>query len=150
MRLWRIARRPYALDRACDGSRAHGGRWNPIGLPALYAGTTIEIAVLEKFVHLGGIAPPDFVLVSVDVPDDAAVTRIGVADLPAGWDDPIDPVVAQNIGAQWIRNHTALTLIVPSVIVAEANNAVINIIRPRFAEVQFRIVRDFHFDPRML
>src|SRR5438067_9482596 len=88
LRLWRITTRKWALDTLCEGARLYGGRWNPIAWPVMYAGATIEICALEKFVHLGGAAHPPLVLVSIDVPDDEAlVYRPPLADLPPDWAD---------------------------------------------------------------
>ena len=70
MRFWRIATARWALDRKCEGARIEGGRWNPVGTPALYAGTTPVICALEKFVHLDGMAHPPLKLVVVEIPDD--------------------------------------------------------------------------------
>src|SRR6267143_845345 len=60
--LWRIARRPYALDKVGAGARDTGGRWNAVGTAVIYAGRTIGIAALEKLVHLSGVVPPDLAL----------------------------------------------------------------------------------------
>ena len=86
MRLWRITLEKWALDKKCDGARTQGGRWNPVGLPAFYAGVTPEICALEKFVHLAGVAHPPFKLVAIDIPDgiDLVYTPAYV-DLPADW-----------------------------------------------------------------
>ncbi|UOD29147.1 RES domain-containing protein [Massilia violaceinigra] len=43
MRLWRITHQKYALDRLCAGAALYGGRWNIVGVPALYCGTSIAI-----------------------------------------------------------------------------------------------------------
>ena len=84
--LWRIARRAYALDKLGVGAREAGGRWNRAGTSVIYAGGTLGIAALEKFVHLAGVVPPDLVLVRVVLPEGASSETRRAADLPPGWD----------------------------------------------------------------
>lgn len=149
MRVWRIAQMQYALDRLCLGTTQYGARWNPIGIPALYCGTSIAVCALEKFVHIGsGVLPPQ-VLVAVDLPDDCAIFDPGIAALPEGWDDLPASVAAQAFGARWLRGGAELAMRVPSAIVHEEHNLVLNPLRPDFARVQLSIVRPFTFDRRL-
>ena len=72
--VYRLIRAERADDvLSGEGAQLYGGRWNPPGYPVMYAGATIEICALEKFVHLTGAAHPPLVLVSIDVPDDKAL-----------------------------------------------------------------------------
>jgi RES domain-containing protein len=147
--VWRIARRPHALDRIGAGARQHGGRWNRPGTAVIYAGGTIAIAALERVVHLAGIVPPDLALVRVELPDGHSAEKPGLADLPKDWDlVPAGPG-SMDFGTAWAREHRSLVLYVPSVLVREESNAVLNPGHPEFAAVKMSIERDFHYDPRM-
>lgn len=148
MRLWRITTKKWALDKLCDGARLYGGRWNPSGHPVLYAGSTIEICALEKFVHLAGALHPPLVLVAIDVPD-AMVIQPALTDLPIGWADLPASGGAQEFGRRWLQSNTELVMLVPSAIIPESSNALINPTHPAYAGVQLNIVRDFTFDARM-
>lgn len=149
-RYWRIAKRRYALDKSCEGNRLVGGRWNKPGYGALYAAETIELASLEKFVHTAGIAPSDLALVAVDVPDEPGlIHRVEPNQLPAGWNGLPASDAAQDFGNWWLAKATELVLLVPSVIVPESRNAMINPLHPRYADVALSVIRDFQFDPRM-
>lgn len=147
--VWRIARRPHALDRLGIGARQDGGRWNSPGTSVIYAGRTIAIAALEKFVHLAGIAPPDLVLVRVELPDDDSAEQPERADLPADWDLVPAAPGSTEFGTTWVRENRSLVLYAPSVLVPEERNAVLNPDHPEFAAVKMFIERDFHYDPRM-
>ncbi|MEO8408631.1 MAG: RES family NAD+ phosphorylase [Oxalobacteraceae bacterium] len=150
MRFWRITTAKWALDKLCDGTRVNGGRWNPIGFPVLYAGSTIEISALEKFIHLAGVVHPALKLVSVDVPDDPAlVFRPQRADFPADWSELPVSTGAQNFGREWIDLASHLVMLVPSAVIPEAMNAVINPAHPEYRNVKLEIVRNFTFDGRM-
>ncbi|HWW08486.1 RES family NAD+ phosphorylase [Collimonas sp.] len=150
MKLWRITTRKWALDKRCDGARQYGGRWNPISYPAMYAGATIEICALEKFVHLDGAPPPPLVLVSIEVPDDKKLfVQPSLATLPKDWSDLPAPAGAQEFGRQWLASASQLVMFLPSAIIPEATNAVINPRHDRYAEVVLTIEREFTFDARM-
>lgn len=149
MRLWRIGQRRYALDRLCAGAAQYGGRWNPVGMPAMYCGTTIALCSLEKFVHLGVGPLPPLVLVAVDIPDDTAAWQPDPAALPPGWDALPMSTAAQAFGGKWLAGNTALAMRVPSAIVPEECNLVLNPRHPAFAQVALAIVRPFSFDARM-
>jgi len=150
MQVWRIAKRGYALDRNGTGARLTGGRWNSSGIAAIYAGMTPEIAAMEKLVHTSDILPQDLVLSVLDLPDDDQLyCRLTVSDLPAGWDALPSSTAAISIGDDFLLASTYLGLIVPSAIMPEASNVVLNPHHPAFDGVTIRIVRPFEFDSRL-
>lgn len=116
----------------------------------MYAGTTIEICALEKFVHLAGMTAPPLVLVAIDVPDESSLVHVpDLSDLPAGWSDLPVSAAAQEFGRAWITAAAQLVLLVPSAIIPEARNAVINPRHPAYARIKLEVIRDFSFDSRM-
>jgi RES domain-containing protein len=147
--IWRIARRPFGLDRLGTGARQDGGRWNAPGTAVIYAGRTIAIAALEAFVHLAGVVPRDLVLVRIDLPDRHSSEAPALEDLPAGWDAV--PVASASVeyGTRWAREIRSLVLYGPSALVREERNAVLNPKHPQFAGVHLAIEREFHYDQRM-
>ncbi len=147
--LWRIARRPYALDRVGAGARDSGGRWNAVGTAAIYAGCTIGIAALEKFVHLSGVVPPDLVLVRVAVPDGASSETPAIADLPADWNALRHGPLSVQFGTRWARQKRSLVLYVPSAIIPEESVGVLNPNHLAFAGVRMGVEREFRYDLRM-
>jgi RES domain-containing protein len=150
MRFWRIALARWALDKKCEGARVEGGRWNPVGTPALYAGTTPVICALEKFIHLDGMAHPPLKLVAVDIPDDEDLVYVpDMADLPPNWAELPVPLSSQEFGGKWLNEAEHLVMLVPSAVMPEAQNAVINPLHPAYKEVDLTILRDFTFDARM-
>ena len=147
--VWRIARRPHALDRLGVGAREAGGRWNFPGTSVIYAGGTIAIAALEKFVHLAGVVPPDLVLVRLTLPEGHTAEIAGLADLPEGWDRVPPAPASMDFGTRWAREGRSLVLYVPSALVREERNAVLNPEHPAFAGVAMHVEREFQYDPRM-
>ncbi|NRR28685.1 RES family NAD+ phosphorylase [Oxalobacteraceae bacterium] len=149
MRLWRISHPRCALDRLCAGAALHGGRWNPIGMPALYAGTTIAITALEKFVHIGSAPLPPLLLVAIDIPDSTTVFDPGLAGMPPAWAAMPTSATAQALGKRFLSSGAELAMKVPSAIIPEEFNIVINPQHPDYANVGLSVVRRFTFDTRM-
>jgi RES domain-containing protein len=150
MQAWRIAKRAYALDRQGTGARLSGGRWNSPGIAAVYAGLTPEIAAMEKLVHTGDMLPQDLVLATIDLPDGKNLyQRYAVSDLPADWDALPSSTAAIALGDTFLLAAKHLGLIVPSAVMPEAFNIVLNPLHPAFTAVTISIIRPFEFDSRL-
>lgn len=150
MQAWRIAKERYALERNGAGGLTEGGRWHRRGMPVLYAGLSIEICVLEKLVHTGPLLPADLVLVELTLPDEPSLYETAAApDLPPGWDATPPRAASIDVGMAFLRAGSALGLRVPSAIVPEARNIVLNPAHPRFADASLAISRPFAFDGRL-
>jgi RES domain-containing protein len=137
--VWRICRRPFA-DLSGDGARLYGGRWNTPGRPLIYAAETAALAVLEVRVHLDldwDMLPDDYVLVAIDT---AAIVAETIHEPP---DDP------RVIGDAWIESRRSALLRVPSWIVPESYNVLINPAHPDALSIQLGPVRPFQFDRRL-
>jgi RES domain-containing protein len=151
--VWRLARPEFAEHLDGEGSRIEGGRWNPIGLQALYTSEHLSLSVLEVYVHL----PPDMrdvlpvlTAVQISIPDRAGSARVTperLTELLAS----ADPLAAcQAIGEAWISRGRDLVLQVPSVLVPEETNLILNPAHPRMREVKIVSARAFHFNPRLV
>jgi RES domain-containing protein len=137
--IWRICRRPFA-DLTGEGARLYGGRWNSPGRPLIYAAETAALAVLEVRVHLDldwDVLPDDYVLMSIDV---GALIAQDIEDFPP------DPTRASD---DWIISRRTALLRVPSRIVPESRNVLINPVHPDAAAITVRRVRPFGFDQRL-
>jgi RES domain-containing protein len=150
MQAWRIAKRQYATDRAGTGGLYAEGRWHERGTPVIYCGASVEICALESLAHTGPVLPDDLVLVEFVLPDEDKLYRnISAADLPPGWAGCPPLRQTKAAGTRFLRDNEALALFVPSAIVVEARNLLINPHHPRFADVSIEVLRDFSFDPRL-
>lgn len=151
MRFWRISRFA-ARDQAFDGegARKYPGRWNAAGVPVVYASSVLSLAALELLVHLDvRHARVPLYAFSVDVPA-RLVETLAAADLPRGWDDPVSPAPAQAFGTAWARSGRSLALRVPSAVVPEEWNAVLNPAHPAFPRLEIDGPRPFAFDSRLV
>lgn len=153
--VWRIAAdtRDYeADDLSGEGAKRTGGRWNEVGVPLLYASRTRALACLETIVHLnaGGL-PLNRYLVAIEIPDDvwSAGQARSVAALDVGWDAEPAGRVSIRAGSDWARSRASLLLVVPSVIVPEEENVLLNPRHLDIGRVRARKVRKWSYDPRL-
>lgn len=150
MHAWRIAKKEFALDRTGIGARLFGGRWNSPGVAVIYAGMTPEISAMERLVHAGDILPADLVLVRLDLPEKANLYhRCVKTGLPPSWDALPGSASAVDFGNAFVTAGVHLGMIVPSAVMPEASNIVINPNHKAFTDVQMTIVRPFEFDSRL-
>jgi RES domain-containing protein len=143
MRFWRLARQRFA---AFDGLGAYlnGGRWNRTGLPAVYCSEHLSLAALEILVHLevdpDGL-PDEYVKIPVEVPRSIKLTRI--EHLP----DDLEETV--HLGSQWFESGVTLGLLVPSVVIPEECNLLVNPTHRDFRRLKILPTRRFRFDTRL-
>lgn len=147
-RLVRARRAKDAFDG--EGARLFGGRWNPPGVPMVYTAAHLSLAALELFVHLEpDTAPDDWVSIRVQLPGSLRISRRTVADLPADWRAVPAPVMLQELGASWVRDGKTVALAVPSAVVPEEENVLLNPAHRDFSALRFGGPQPFSFDPRM-
>ena len=153
---WRIATdtKAYeAQDLSGSGAKITGGRWNDIGVALLYAAGSRALACLETVVHLnyGGL-PLNRYLVEIIVPDDllSAAEIATTESLAVGWDAEPAGRVSTSLGSEWARSLRTALMLVPSVIVPEENNLLINPAHPDAGRISGRKVRRWTYDPRLV
>lgn len=150
--IWRIAVEAptYAAnDLTGAGAKVTGGRWNSKGTPVVYCAAGIALATLETVHYLrsGGL-PFNRFLVRIDVPGAVWNARQVLAPLPGGWDAIPAGLAGRSAGDAWIASAASVLLLVPSVIVPEEYNVLIN---PRHADVSAMVattVKRWSYDPR--
>jgi RES domain-containing protein len=150
MRVWRIARTVYdPLDG--EGARLFGGRWSSRGSPVVYTAAHLSLAVLEVLVHADpDLIPNDLAVFEIEIPDDLAVERVAPEALPADWQKISEHLVCRELGDAWLQGGGAAVLVVPSAIIPEETNYLINPAHPASDRVQVAQTRPFVFDPRLL
>ncbi len=150
---WRIATDTpgyTADDLTGAGAKISGGRWNRPGSPLLYCASNISLAVLETFIHLGaGGLPLNRYLVELAIPDGVWQRAITLDVPPVGWDAIPTGKVSLDEGDRWLKAHRSALLLVPSVIVQEEWNVLVNPMHADAAAIMARKVRKWTYDPRL-
>ena len=149
MRVWRISALAHgAFDGA--GGRIASARWNRRGMPIIYTAGSLALAALEFFVHL----PPDLMLkrlvaVSADIPESLKRDRIEVANLPAEWRSDRHVERLRDLGMEWLKTARTAVLDVPSAVIPQDRNYLLNPAHPHFSRVRVDPPEPFEFDYRM-
>lgn len=154
--LWRIAvdTPDYTADDLSGvGAKRGGGRWNRPGNAVVYTASNIALACLETVVHLNGASLPlNRYLVRVDVPDAvwAKAQRITATDAPVGWDAVPAGKVSLDMGDDWLTGERRPALLcVPSVIVPEEWNVLLNPVHPDVRGIRATKLRRWIYDARV-
>ena len=153
MRLvWRLVRPAFARDLDGEGSRITGGRWNRRGNAVIYTASHLSLSVLETYVHLPPELReelPEMQAVSIGIPEDARATKISAERFARLMASPDPYSACQAAGDEWFARGLDLALEVPSVIVPEEINIVLNALHPAMREVRVVRSRSFRFDARL-
>lgn len=122
MKLWRISN--YA-DLSGMGGVRFPARWHSKGRPILYTAEHPAGALTEFLAHMDiEDLPVDFQLLTIEAPDDIQLPAIDLNKLPEGWTANL--AATRAVGDAWLRDGTSLLLRVPSVLVPQALNVLIN------------------------
>lgn len=151
MRAWRLCKEAHARALDGEGNRRTGARWNSPGRPVLYCSEVLSLAVVETLVHTTHRhMPRDLASVLLELPDDAPVTRVEIAEFPKGWQRGEQDPWFRSRGDRWLAEAKSLCLLAPSVVVPEDHNMMLNPFHPGMRRVAVRQVRRFRFDPRLV
>lgn len=148
--LYRIATCKFIRHLDGVGSSLYGGRWNGQGNPMVYTAGSRALAVLEVLVHLQPkLIPDDFCLVEIEAPDNS-ILSLNVASLPDGWNNVSPPLALKQIGNKFLRDKDYLLMKVPSSVVDQEFNYLINPTHALMESVAIKSVVPFRFDDRLL
>jgi formylglycine-generating enzyme required for sulfatase activity/RES domain-containing protein len=161
--IWRIASQGLtwkANDLSGNGAARYPGRWNSLDRPIVYSSSSIALACLETVVHLAGDDPLPFPrqLVRITIPSHHWQQRKMIANEElSGWDSAPTPEHAEDWlaatrawGDAWLLGLESLLAEVPSVIVPEETNLLLNPRHPAHGELVAEIVRRWFYDARLL
>ena len=153
MLVFRIEREKY-LSTVLSGigaSMTKGFRWNSPNTRLVYTAESRALATLEVSVHLdlSQDLPTDRQIVEIEIPDDLLILEVRPDDLPSGWDSKPPTILTQVIGDDFVRQGDAAVLKVPSSIVPQESNYLIN---PNHVDAKRIIIKHafpMGFDPRL-
>ena len=154
--LWRVASDTpswAADDMSGKGAASKGARWNHPGELVTYAATSISLAAWETRAHFGRgtTLPWNRFLVRIDVPDETWAVRevLDRPSWPVGWDAIPEGLVSRNLGSTWLKSGRTALLTIPSVIIDEEDNVMVNPAHPDGAPIRATKVRRFLYDHRV-
>jgi len=149
MKVYRIGKSQYIKDISGTGAKLYGGRWNRKGLALLYTAEHRSLAALEVLVHLNrNELPDDLKLLSLDIPEES-ITEISQEEINEIQKNK-SLISFKKTGSGWITSQKSLCLKVPSIIIKEEFNILINPNHRLFDEIKIDKIDDFIFDSRLL
>ncbi len=132
-----------------DGALLIGGRWHRKGQRVVHCSESRALAAIEFFVNLDpSLAPLELVCLAVNVPDDE-VSVLDLAALPSNWRDYPAPEAVTEVGSQWIEKKVSAALVVPSAVLPDERNVLLNPTHTAFGRVKVDEATRFTFDDRM-
>ena len=147
MDVYRITLAKWAESLTGSGYPA---RWNPKGYHVIYSAGSRALACLENLVHRSGEGlNAGFKIASIHVPDSVLADEVLLDSLPPGWYSVEGYQICQELGSKWLEEQRSCTLKVPSSIIQDEWNLLINPAHPDFGQISIRSVRDFSFDQRL-
>lgn len=149
VRVYNIRKSTYA-----DSLRASGvaNRWNKDDEFVIYTGGSISLSALELIAHLNTADfKQEFKLLTIDVDVDAAtIPEIKPDSLPSNWKSVESYPELQKMGSNWYRSSSHLLLKVPSALIPQESNYLINTSHPDFAQkVSVYATKPFIWDERL-
>ena len=157
MLAYRIVFKKYSRKLLAPG---FAGRWNGSGRKVIYCAESVALAFLENMIRRQGVGfNQDFKTMILEIPASAFVASAKAADLkiqtvnpddlPAGWRRFTDYSICQPIGNAWYDAGIYPLLKVPSAVLPESSNYVINSTHPGFNKIKLIQVSDFIPDERI-
>jgi RES domain-containing protein len=146
--LWRISNH---LSLAGDGALRAPGRWHTRGRRVVYCAQSPAAALLEILVHFEidiQDLPVRYRLLKIEAPDDVQVERVSVEQLPPDWPEKTE--VTRTLGDGWLTLGSAALLSVPSAIVPETFDVLLN---PAHRDAKRMVIvqtGEHAIDPRLL
>lgn len=149
MIIYRLVRSEYHDDLSGYGAFLYGGRWNNKGQHALYGAGHISLAVLEIVVNYDRTLTsllPSYHLVSLSVPD-SEIIEIDHSVLKKTWSNDAD--YTRYIGDEFLQSRSYLALKIPSAVIPEEDNYLINPGHKDFKKIIIQQTRPYGIDNRL-
>ncbi|WPO78697.1 RES family NAD+ phosphorylase [Flavobacterium sp. KACC 22761] len=153
MIVFRIEKEKY-LNTTLTGigaSMTEGYRWNSLNTKIVYTADSRALATLEVSVHLdlSEDLPMDRFYVEIEIPDEITIQEVHVNDLPSEWNSKPPILITQTIGDDFVYYNDAAVLKVPSAIIPDEFNYLINPNHEDASKIKIVSTKKMAFDSRI-
>jgi len=148
MEVFKICREKYSHSLNASGA---SNRWNKKDEFVIYTGSSRSLSTLEMVAHRSYInISSQYKLLIILITDESSIKEIDINDLPENWKSIEAYVELQEIGSKWYHPNESLVLKVPSAIIPQEFNYIINTKHPLFStHIILKEVDDFAWDNRL-
>ncbi len=136
MLVYRACKEKHAKRLDGEGAKLNGGRWNSQGNAVVYCASSRSLAILETLVNVGSVdlIPDDYVMLEIDIPDNLLIEHIRLKELSEGF----SKADTRRLGDAWVKACNTAVLIVPSKVVTQENNILINPAHPDSTKIKLK------------
>ena len=132
------------------GAEISGGRWNSKGVRMIYTSATRSLCTLEIAVRTPlGNTPVDYRMISIQIPDTVMTFTLNITSLHTGWRSFPHSGTTQQTGDAFISKNKNLIMKVPSAIIEDEFNYLINPAHPEISKLKIISNEPFNFDKRI-
>ena len=150
MQAFRLTREKFASSLSGKGSAIKGARWNSVGVELIYTASNLSLAMAEVAVHFTlATLPSDYMMVTIEIPDDVAIKELEIKDLPSNWNEFPHPSSTQGFGDKFVAENKFCILRIPSVVTQGDYNLLINPNHSDFSKIKITRIEKFPFDKRI-
>lgn len=147
MLIYRITKAQYADRLVASGGAA---RWNSRGRFVIYTAATRALACLENVVHRSGEGLQEtFRVMVIDVPDELFIEAVMPDSLRVDWSAFESYGYCQQRGDDWLQRGESAVLRIPSAIISQEWNYLLNPAHPDFSKIRLIQTEPFVFDSRI-
>lgn len=147
MIVYRIVHKDYSKHLYASGMP---GRWNSNGKKVIYCAESIALAFLENMIRRQGAGFQDnFRTMFIDISDSLKIDKVDVKNLPADWRSKKDYSKCQPLGDAWYDTFKTAVLQVPSAVLPESYNFVLNTLHPEYSKIKLITTTELIPDERI-
>jgi len=148
MLVYRIGKTKHAGDLSGEGAKINGGRWNHKNIPCVYTSESRALSLLEYTVNVNiENIPRALSVTTIEIPD-KEILIINEKDLPGNWRSVPFPSSTQDFGSLLLKNSTIPVIKIPSSVIAEEFNYILNPLNPA-SLLKIVEIKDLVYDVRI-
>jgi RES domain-containing protein len=149
MLVYRVGRTKHANDLSGEGAKIYGGRWNHKSVPCLYTSESRALALLEYTVNINiEDIPRALSITAIEIPADE-IFIVNEALLPGNWKEVPAPFSTKEFGTHLIQTSKKSIIKIPSSVITEEYNYIINPIGIKSKGLKIVEIRDLIYDVRI-
>lgn len=139
----------HAKNLDGEGAKIYGGRWNEPGIPCIYTSESRALSLLEYSCHAElHLIPRTLSFITYEIPEHSIKT-FKVGELPGNWKHSPHPKEPRGFGTEFLQANQFLVYGLPSVVIEEEMNFIINPSHPDFDQVKLIEIKDYVYDIRL-
>lgn len=149
MLVYRIGKTKHANDLSGEGAKLNGGRWNHKSSPCIYTSESRALSLLEYTVNINiEQIPRALSMTTFEIPD-SEILIVSEDVLPGNWKQVPASSSTKDFGTNFLKSENKLAIRVPSSVITEEYNYILNSIHPEKGNIKIVEIKDLIYDIRI-